>query len=72
MINKSFMEIMIEGDMIGRGFQHPIPIYIIIKYFDWDEKTENNKHLFEMIDNYSFPHFFNNANSDIKPSLLYV
>ena len=48
------MEIMIEGDMIGRGFQHPIPIYIIIKHFDWDEKIENNKHLFEMIDIIAF------------------
>ena len=47
MINKAFIEIMIEGDANGRGFQYPIPTYSITKEFDWSE-TENNKLLFEM------------------------
>ena len=47
MINKAFIEIMIEGDANGRGFQYPIPTYSITRTFDWSE-TENNKLLFEM------------------------
>ena len=47
MVNRAFIEIMIEGDANGRGFQYPIPTYSITKDFDWSE-TENNKLLFEM------------------------
>ena len=67
MINKAFMEIMIEGDMNGRGFQYPIPTYSITKNFDWSE-TENNKLLFEMTAKYGIPYFSNYVNSDMKPS----
>ena len=45
MINKAFIEVMIEGDANGRGFQYPIPTYSITKDFDWSE-TENNRLLF--------------------------
>ena len=67
MINKAFMEIMIEGDMNGRGFQYPIPTYSITKNFDWSE-NENNKLLFEMTAKYGIPYFSNYVNSDMKPS----
>ena len=67
MINKAFMEIMIKGDMNGRGFQYPIPTYSITKDFDWTE-TENNKLLFEMTAKYGIPYFSNYVNSDMKPS----
>ena len=67
MINKAFMEIMIEGDANGRGFQYPIPTYSITKEFDWSE-TENNKLLFEMTAKYGIPYFSNYINSDMKPS----
>lgn len=67
MINKAFMEIMIEGDMNGRGFQYPIPTYSITKDFDWSE-SENNKLLFEMTAKYGIPYFSNYVNSDMKPS----
>lgn len=67
MINKAFIEIMIEGDANGRGFQYPIPTYSITKDFDWSE-TENNKLLFEMTAKYGTPYFSNYINSDMQPS----
>ena len=67
MINKAFIEIMIEGDANGRGFQYPIPTYSITKDFDWSE-TENNKLLFEMTSKYGTPYFSNYVNSDMEPS----
>jgi ribonucleoside-triphosphate reductase len=67
MVNKAFLEIMIEGDANGRGFQYPIPTYSITKDFDWSE-TENNKLLFEMTAKYGTPYFSNYINSDMQPS----
>ena len=67
MINKAFIEVMIEGDAHGRGFQYPIPTYSITKDFNWGE-TENNKLLFEMTAKYGTPYFSNYINSDMKPS----
>lgn len=67
MINKAFIEIMIEGDAHGRGFQYPIPTYSITSDFDWSE-TENNKLLFEMTAKYGTPYFSNYVNSDMEPS----
>ena len=67
MINKAFLEVMIEGDANGRGFQYPIPTYSITKDFNWEE-TENNKLLFEMTAKYGTPYFSNYINSDMEPS----
>ena len=67
MINKAFIEIMLEGDANGRGFQYPIPTYSITRDFDWSE-TENNKLLFGMTAKYGTPYFSNYVNSDMKPS----
>ena len=67
MVNKAFIEVMIEGDANGRGFQYPIPTYSITKYFDWSE-TENNRLLFEMTAKYGTPYFSNYINSDMQPS----
>ena len=67
MVNKAFIEVMIEGDANGRGFQYPIPTYSITKDFDWSE-TENNKLLFEMTSKYGTPYFSNYVNSDMEPS----
>lgn len=67
MVNKAFIEIMIEGDANGRGFQYPIPTYSITSNFDWNE-TENNKLLFEMTAKYGTPYFSNYINSDMEPS----
>lgn len=67
MVNRAFIEIMIEGDANGRGFQYPIPTYSITRDFDWSE-TENNKLLFEMTSKYGTPYFSNYINSDMEPS----
>jgi len=67
MVNKAFIEVMIEGDANGRGFQYPIPTYSITKNFDWSD-TENNKLLFEMTAKYGTPYFSNYINSDMEPN----
>ncbi len=67
MVNKAFIEIMIEGDANGRGFQYPIPTYSITRDFNWSD-TENNRMLFEMTAKYGTPYFSNYINSDMEPS----
>ena len=67
MVTKAFIEIMIEGDANGRGFQYPIPTYSITRDFDWSE-SENNKLLFEMTAKYGTPYFSNYINSDMEPN----
>jgi len=67
MVNKAFIEIMIEGDANGRGFQYPIPTYSITRDFDWSE-NENNRLLFEMTTKYGTPYFSNYINSDMEPN----
>ncbi len=67
MVNRAFIETMIEGDANGRGFQYPIPTYSITRDFDWSE-TENNRLLFEMTSKYGTPYFSNYVNSDMEPS----
>ncbi|MCR5374414.1 MAG: ribonucleoside triphosphate reductase [Lachnospiraceae bacterium] len=67
MINRAFLETMIEGDANGRGFQYPIPTYSITSNFDWSD-TENNRLLFEMTSKYGTPYFSNYINSDMEPS----
>ncbi len=67
MVNKAFIEIMIEGDANGRGFQYPIPTYSITRDFDWSD-NENNRMLFEMTSKYGTPYFSNYVNSDMEPS----
>ena len=67
MVNKAFIETMIEGDSNGRGFQYPIPTYSITRDFDWSD-NENNRLLFEMTSKYGTPYFSNYINSDMQPS----
>lgn len=67
MVNRAFLEVMLEGDAEGRGFQYPIPTYSITRDFDWSE-TENNKLLFDMTAKYGTPYFSNYVNSDMDPS----
>ena len=67
MVNRAFIEIMIDGDANGRGFQYPIPTYSITRDFDWSE-TQNNQLLFEMTAKYGTPYFSNYINSDMEPS----
>ncbi len=66
MVNKAFLELMLDGDANGRGFQYPIPTYNITKDFDWD--SENAKLLFSITAKYGTPYFQNFINSDLNPS----
>ena len=66
LVNKAFIEVMLEGDANGRGFQYPIPTYSITKDFNWGE-TENNRLLFEMTAKFGTPYFSNYINSDMEP-----
>ncbi len=66
MINKAFLELLLEGDAVGRGFAYPIPTYNITKDFSWD--SENAKLLFEITSAYGTPYFQNFINSDLNPS----
>lgn len=66
MINRHFIEIMLEGDSDGRGFGYPIPTYNITRDFNWE--SENARLLFEMTGQYGTPYFQNFINSDLDPS----
>ena len=68
MLNQSFMEIMIEGDAEGKGFQYPIPTYNITKDFDWESERHNK--IFEMAGSLGIPYFQNLVNSDLDPSQI--
>jgi len=65
-INRIFIELMLEGDAEGRGFQYPIPTYNITAGFDWE--SDNARLLFEMTARYGTPYFQNFVNSDLDPS----
>ncbi|MFP4417976.1 MAG: ribonucleoside triphosphate reductase [Fibrobacterota bacterium] len=65
MINKAFLEVLIEGDSDGRGFAYPIPTYNLTDNFNWD--SENAALLFEMTGKYGTPYFQNFINSDLNP-----
>ena len=64
-VNRLFIELMLDGDADGRGFQYPIPTYNITADFDWD--SENTRLLFEMTSRYGTPYFQNFVNSDLNP-----
>ncbi len=66
MINKAFLEIMLEGDADGRGFAYPIPTYNLTRNFNWE--SENARLLFKMTGKYGTPYFQNFINSDLDPS----
>jgi ribonucleoside-triphosphate reductase len=64
-VNRLFIELMLEGDAEGRGFQYPIPTYNITSDFDWE--SGNSRLLFEMTARYGTPYFQNFVNSDLDP-----
>ncbi len=65
MINKAFIEVLLEGDAEGRGFAYPIPTYNLTENFNWD--SENAQLLFKMTGKYGTPYFQNFINSDLDP-----
>ncbi len=68
MINRAYMEVMINGDAKGRVFTFPIPTYNITDDFDWEHP--NTELLFEMTAKYGLPYFQNFINSDLKPGMI--
>ncbi len=66
MINKAFLEIMMEGDKNHRVFTFPIPTYNLTEDFDYE--SENAKLLFQMTGKYGLPYFQNFVNSDLDPA----
>jgi ribonucleoside-triphosphate reductase len=65
LVNKVFIDLMLAGDAMGRGFGYPIPTYNITKDFDWD--SPNARLLFEMTAKYGTPYFQNFVSSDLDP-----
>ncbi len=66
MINRAFIEVMLEGDADSRTFFYPIPTYNITKDFDWE--SQNAQLLFSMTAKYGTPYFQNFINSTLNPS----
>lgn len=68
MINRAYIEVMMEGDAKGRVFTFPIPTYNITEDFIWD--SENADLLFDMTAKYGLPYFQNFINSELKPNMI--
>ena len=68
MLNRAYIEVMMQGDAKGRAFTFPIPTYNITKDFDWEHP--NTERLFEMTAKYGLPYFQNFLNSDLEPNMV--
>ena len=68
MLNKAYLEVVMEGDSKGRVFTFPIPTYNITKDFPWE--SENAALLFELTAKYGLPYFQNYVNSDLTPAMV--
>lgn len=68
MINRAYIEVMMEGDALGRVFTFPIPTYNITRDFLWE--SANTQLLFEMTAKYGLPYFQNFLNSDLEPHMV--
>lgn len=68
LINRAYIEVMMDGDAKGRVFTFPIPTYNITEDFIWD--SPNADRLFEMTAKYGLPYFQNFLNSELKPNMI--
>ncbi|TXI94521.1 MAG: ribonucleoside triphosphate reductase [Aquabacterium sp.] len=68
LINRAYIEVMMQGDAKGRAFTFPIPTYNITRDFDWAHP--NTERLFEMTAKYGLPYFQNFLNSDLEPNMV--
>ena len=68
MINRAYIEVMLEGDAKGRVFTFPIPTYNMTPDFEWD--SPNAHLLFSMTARYGLPYFQNFINSELKPNMI--
>lgn len=65
LLNRTFAEVMLEGDARGRVFTFPIPTYNITRDFDWENPAL--KPVWDMTARYGIPYFGNYVNSDMRP-----
>ncbi|MBR3661954.1 MAG: ribonucleoside triphosphate reductase [Alphaproteobacteria bacterium] len=68
MINRAYIEVMMEGDVMDRPFTFPIPTYNMTPDFPWDDPK--SQLLFEMTAKYGMPYFQNFINSVLKPGQI--
>ena len=68
LINRAYIEVMSEGDALGRVFTFPIPTYNITPDFPWE--SENAELLFAMTAKYGLPYFQNFLNSELSPNMV--
>lgn len=65
MLNRAFIEVMMEGDAKGRIFTFPIPTYNVSKDFEWEHPMVTQ--IMEVTAKYGIPYFANFVNSDMSP-----
>jgi len=65
MINRAFLEVMLEGDYHDRIFSFPIPTYNVTEDFPWE--SEVGSLLLKLTGKYGVPYFQNFINSDLRP-----
>lgn len=65
MVNRSFLEVMVNGDQQNRIFSFPIPTYNVTEDFPWDSQI--GKALLDLTAKYGVPYFQNFINSDLNP-----
>jgi len=68
MINRAFLEVMLEGDDSGRLFTFPIPTYNLTRDFDWDSRVA--KLLFRVAARFGIPYFQNYIGSNLDPNSI--
>ncbi|WP_036218035.1 ribonucleoside triphosphate reductase [Marinospirillum minutulum] len=68
LLNRAYLEVMLEGDSKSRVFTFPIPTYNITPEFDWD--SPNTELLFDLTARYGLPYFQNFLNSDLEPHMV--
>ena len=65
MINKAYIEVMLEGDFHDRIFSFPIPTYNVTEDFPWE--SEIGELLMKLTAKYGVPYFQNFISSDLNP-----
>ena len=65
LLNRAFLDVLVEGDARGRVFSFPIPTYNVSDKFRWDNPVLDL--LWEVTAKYGVPYFANYVNSDLSP-----
>ncbi|WFS63551.1 ribonucleoside triphosphate reductase [Pseudodesulfovibrio thermohalotolerans] len=65
MVNKAYIEVMLEGDYSDRIFSFPIPTYNVTEDFPWE--SDIGDLLMKLTAKYGVPYFQNFISSDLNP-----